>query len=211
MYIVGGYAEENPGDGGSTTTSVLKFDIEHGSWSVVAPMPEERGKFAACVHESDIYLFGGHNTWCRPESVLKYSTEADEWSILAHMSESESGHSAVELGGLMYIVGAGNHAASCLRYDPASGLWSTLASLNASCYNGTSFALNGYIYAVGGESTELESKVQRYDVISDTWTEVADMLEGRYLSCAVTIKSAEITEERELFDSLIAKTAMQDP
>jgi hypothetical protein len=47
--------------------------------------------------------------------------------------------------------------------------------------------------------------VERYDAGTDTWTTVADMLEGRSLFRAVTIPSAGLAEEQNLFDALIAK------
>jgi hypothetical protein len=44
-------------------------------------------------------------------------------------------------------------------------------------------------------------------VATDTWTAMADMLEGRYASGTVTIGSSGPGEEQDLFDSLIAKIA----
>jgi hypothetical protein len=53
----------------------------------------------------------------------------------------------------------------------------------------------------GGESDLSE----RYDVITDTWTFVADLLEGRVNFCTVTIGCVDPAEEQDLFDSLVAK------
>jgi hypothetical protein len=47
--------------------------------------------------------------------------------------------------------------------------------------------------------------VERYDAGTDTWTAVADMLEGRRHCGAVTIPAARHAEEQNLFDALIAK------
>jgi hypothetical protein len=49
------------------------------------------------------------------------------------------------------------------------------------------------------------SSAERYDVASNTWTEVADLLEERYGSGAVVIGSTGPVEEQDLFDSLITK------
>jgi hypothetical protein len=124
------------------------------------------------------------------------------------MPDAEYGHSAIELGGIIYIVGAGEDSYGLLRYDPVSGAWSTLAPLIQGCYKGASFVLGGCLYAAGGEGTE--SKVQRYDVIANTWTEVAGMLDGRCETGAVTIRSTNPAREQDLFDSLIAKAARRD-
>jgi hypothetical protein len=51
--------------------------------------------------------------------------------------------------------------------------------------------------------------VERYDIATNTWTAVADMLEDRCSSCAVCIESEGPTEEQDLFDSLITKASTQ--
>jgi hypothetical protein len=65
--------------------------------------------------------------------------------------------------------------------------------------------VGGCLYAAGGQGGS--ESVERYDVASDTWTAVADMLEGRRLFGAVTTGSAGPVEEQDLFDSLIAKAS----
>jgi hypothetical protein len=49
--------------------------------------------------------------------------------------------------------------------------------------------------------------VERYDVASNTWVVVPNMLEGRRFFSAVTIGSAGQAEEQDLFDSLIVKAS----
>jgi hypothetical protein len=55
------------------------------------------------------------------------------------------------------------------------------------------------------------SSVERYDVATDTWTAVADTLEERYVFGAVTIGSAGLAEEQDLFDSLIGRAMSWQP
>jgi hypothetical protein len=184
MYVLGGFSGVDPMIG--VTASVLRLDTLQGIWNAVAPMPEPRFYFAACVVGSDIYVFGGKNAIGRVQgSFFRYDTETDEWITLAPMPSVASRHTAIELGGLIYLVGTGEYYGGLMRYDPALGVWSTLARLTHSCRNGTSFVLGGCIYAAGGKSEE--STVQRYDVTTNTWTEVADMLEGRSHFGAVTM------------------------
>jgi hypothetical protein len=51
--------------------------------------------------------------------------------------------------------------------------------------------------------------MERYDVTSDTWRAVADMLQARHYFGAVTIGSAGPAEVQDLFDSLIAKASSE--
>jgi hypothetical protein len=211
MYVLGGALREMHGP--TVTTSVRKYDSVQGTWSEVAPMPEPRCDFAACAVGKDIYVFGGceiqNNLSSEDNSLFKYDTETDKWSTLTPMPEEQHGHSAIELNGVIYIVGAGYSGMELLCFDPASGVWSSLAPLLHECYHGASFVQGGCLYAAGGEIGN--SNVERYDLVSDTWTKVADMLEGRDHFCAVTIRSVGPAVEQDLFDLLIAKACKRCP
>jgi hypothetical protein len=203
MYVLGGVND------GAVSASVHKFDSMQGTWSQVAPMPAVRYGHAACSIGSDIYVFGGADGGDRAEaSVFKFDTEANEWSTMALMPHACSWHSASVLSGLVYIVGAGgiNHGRGVLRFDPASAVWSTLAPTLASREDGASFVVGGCLHAAGGHDDQ-RSRLERYDVASDTWRAMADMLEGRAIFGAVTIGSSGPAEEQDLFDSLIAKAS----
>jgi hypothetical protein len=213
MYVLGGERERN---GVAVTTGVHKYDSVQNSWSEVAPMLGPRYNFAACVVGNHIYVIGG----CRrlnsnlenmpsseQQSLFKYDTETDEWSTLPPMPEKEHGISAIELDGFIYIVGAGD-GFRMLRFDPASGAWSSLSELRNFRYHCASFVLGGYLYAAGGAADDFGAfSVERYDVAANTWTKVADMLEGRDHFCAVTVGPAGPAEEQDLFDVLIAKAS----
>jgi hypothetical protein len=208
MYVLGGYTGADLAL--HMTASVLKFDSVQAIWSVVAPMPQPRCDFAACVVGSDIYVIGGvDEVDVRQGSVFRYDSENNEWSTLASIPGVGSGHSAIELSGLVYTAGAGCSTVGFLRYDPASEVWSTLASLMHGCYHGAFFVLAGCLYVAGGDGTE--SHVQRYDVTADAWTEEVDMLEERCHFRAVTIGAVGAAEEQDLFDSLIAQAARRNP
>jgi hypothetical protein len=207
MYVLGGERVMN--QIAFATTSVCKYDTVQGIWSEVAPMPEPRCDFSACVIGKYTYVFGGCNVRndmsSEQQSLFKYDTETDEWSTLAPMPEKEHGHSAIELNGLIYIVGAGDNGYKLLCFDPASGVWSSLARLLQERYHGASFVLGDYLYAAGGDMNG--SNVECYDVVAITWTVVPDMLERRHFFGAVTVESAGPAVEQDLFDALIAKAS----
>lgn len=63
----------------------------------------------------------------------------------------------------------------------------------------------GYLYATGGAI--FPESVKRFEVASETWIEMGILLEIRRSSGAGTIESASPPQEKDLFDSLIARTA----
>jgi hypothetical protein len=200
MYVLGGFT-----DGEISEADVFKFDSMQGTWSEVAPAPQYIYASAAVAVGTDIYVFGGADEAGNDaDFVMKYDTVADEWSILAPMPEDFSCHSASICNGLVYIAGAGYDGQGVLQFDPASGVWSTLSpALSERCY-GATFVLGGVLHVAGGELTG-SSRAERYDPDTDTWTEVANMLEKRSSFGALTIGSEEPAEEQGLFDFLIDK------
>jgi hypothetical protein len=121
------------------------------------------------------------------------------------MPRAEYVNSACVLGGMMYIVGAGNAGHALLRFDPAVDAWSTLASSLDSYWRGASFVLGSCLYAAEG------STVERYDAATDTWTTVADLREGRRCDFrAVTIGHVGLADEPDFFESLIIKAIRRD-
>jgi kelch-like protein 38 len=198
IYVLGGFGDDVANDdnvGVPIATAVFKFDSALGTWIKVAPMVAPRSDFAACAVGKDLYVFGGFDDFRlgKSNTVSKYDTVANEWSILAPMPGAHSYHSASVLDGLVYIV-AGGH--DVLQFDPTSGVWSTLAPTSVNRFYGVSFVIGDHLYAAGGQH---EVSVERYDLATNTWTAVADMLEARAFSCPVTMES----EEQNLFDTLI--------
>jgi hypothetical protein len=99
-----------------------------------------------------------------------------------------------------------------MRYDPASGVWSTLASTSKSRNDRSSFVLDGCLYSAGGANAAGFCG-ELYDVVSDTWAAVSNMLEERTAGFgAVTIEPAApaAAGEQDFFDSLIAKATASE-
>jgi hypothetical protein len=204
IYVLGG--ETNDG----VTASVLKLESAQGSWSEVAPMPAPRGGFAYCAYTSDIYVFGGYNDGGEDQtSVFKFDTEAGEWSTQAPMPTECAFNTASQIGGQVYITGAGEGWREVLRFDIATSAWSNLASTSMSSRFGVSFVLADCLHATGGRDARRCASVEHYDATNNTWTPVANMLEGRRFFRAVCIESESSTEEQDLFDSLIARAFTQ--
>jgi hypothetical protein len=205
IYVLGGHASI----GSPALASVLKFDSTLGTWCQVAPMPEPRRLHAASAIGSDIYVFGGSFRFEDQTSVFKYETVTNTWSTLAPMAIPCSSHSvSVHDGDQVCVVGAGDYGEDVLRFDTASGVWSTLGSTSNEKCGSATFVVGGCLHVAGGDSAS-STVVERYNVATDTWMAVANMLEGRAGFCAVTIGSGDKAEEQDLFDSLIAKAARE--
>jgi hypothetical protein len=205
MYVLGGIEKNEEGEE-ETVNSVLKFDCRTQIWSEVAPMPEERDSAGACVLGSGIYIFGGRNENEDPTSTIyHFSTETNEWATLAPMPESNALHSISTLDGLIYLLGGmdgdGNSIRSVHRFDPAANTWSAMAPMSVARITLGSFVMGGSIYAVGSRGNRLSS-MERYSVVSDSWSEVLGVEMGKARS---NFGALVVRLEVDLFDSLIVK------
>jgi hypothetical protein len=170
------------------------------------PMPEVCDSPAACAVGTHIYVFGNS------ESVFKYDTVAKEWSILAPMPCASLNHSAAVVGDLVYIVGAGYSECEVLRFDLKSKKWDAVATTLLERKCGSALVLGGCLHALGGPRGDyFLEEMERYDNVSNTWTVVAESIEGRSAFGAVTINKplgpAEERYQHDLFDMLIVKSA----
>jgi hypothetical protein len=196
MYVVGGNFDVN-----TNRRSILKFESTLGTWIELTRTPFAYDSFAVCVIGCDIYVFGGENAAGEMQSdVFKYDTVADSWDFLTPMPSRSSQHCASVLDGLVYILGV-DEGHGVLRFDPLSNSFISLAPTSVKRKEGVSFVLGGCMYGAGGEGQSLS--VERYNVSTDTWTAMVDMLEGRDCFATVTIGY----EEQDLFDTLIAKAS----
>jgi hypothetical protein len=193
MYVLGGDV-----DGNTDRRSILKFESTLGTWIELTRAPFAREYFAVCVIGCDIYVFGGENAASEMQSDV--DTVADSWDFLTPMPSRSSQYCASVLDGLVYILGA-DDGHGVLRFDPSSNSLISLAPTLVYRKEGVSFVLGGCMYTAGGEGQSLS--VARYNVATDTWTAMVDMLEGRDCFATVTIGY----EEQDLFDTLIAKAS----
>jgi N-acetylneuraminic acid mutarotase len=158
VFVVGGY-----GPGRSRLTTL--FALSGGSWTRLAPMPEQRAAGGAAVVNGKLYVVGGvasstidrsRQTGRLAKSTLVYDIARNRWSTRAGPTPRE--HLGVTaLGGRIYAVGgrtAGfdTNLALVEVYNPQSGKWRRLPRLPGK-RGGTGIAGVGrWLVSVGGEA-----------------------------------------------------------
>jgi non-specific serine/threonine protein kinase len=87
----------------------------------------------------------------------------------------------------------GQATASLIAYDTTSGEWSTdLAPLPTAREHLVGGVVDGHFYAISGRNvsiTAVTARVDRYDPVTDGWTEVAAVPTGRGGLAAATVDS----------------------
>lgn len=104
LYAIGGRDSEL----GREYAETDAFDFATGRWETgLAPIPTERGGFAAAVLGDEILVIGGEDANGAHREVEAYDVRRDRWRTLDPMPTARHGIQAVVCGGAVYVAAGG--------------------------------------------------------------------------------------------------------
>jgi len=108
-----------------------------------------------------------------------------EWEIVSNMPNPRHGLSAVELNGLIYLIGGQESQGAGMvesmsvvtAYNPTTNQWVTdIAPLNHPRAYGFAATHNGFIYVIGGRTGLLPvSAIERYNPDTNQWAVIGNL------------------------------------
>ena len=193
IYAIGGSEKI----GGTLTTTLSKVEMYNPStdiWSTKAAMPTARVLFAAVEVDGMIYSIGGVVftggvvTGILP-TVEMYNPAVNGWSVKAFMPTPNADFAAVEVDGMIYVIGGGLVPHTIVgKYNPSTDTWSTKASMPTGRQGLAAVVVDGMIYAIGGnDGTNIFSTVEMYNPSTDIWSTRASMSTARRCLAAVAV------------------------
>ena len=171
------------------------------SWTKLAPVPAVfggvEGLSVAQVGGNIIAALGLDRGVGDTATVRIYDIAGDSWSFGANAPGRSSEGAGIAHGGLFYTLGGRSFGprADIWSYDPDSDTWNATLTSMSQPRAGLGVAVVGNaIYAIGGRvatggpcSGGGLSSVERYDIDTDTWTNVAPLLSPRSDLAAATV------------------------
>jgi len=170
-------------------------DILH-FWETEGSLQTARYGFGFTDYNGKIYTFAGYNGDIVPNYGYLYSTEIYDpatgtWTYGNDIPVKKDGHVAVELGGLIYVIGGyeqqqdtgeGEYFDHNHVYNPSNGNWQGQKEgmlTERVALAGTSYG--GKIYVFGGsrENGVYLRSAEVYNPSTDAWTRLPDMKYGR--------------------------------
>jgi hypothetical protein len=153
----------------------------NGDWTQAANIPEAMfGSGVQCPEQPDsFYLVGGVTTFGDTDAVYRYDAAPDggSWAELASMPQPMRGQAVACYQGKIYVAGGwySNTIYDTLYiYDIAMDTWSQRADLPNIVWSASMGAWDGKLYLAGGtrggNPWPPVSRVDVYDIASDTWT-----------------------------------------
>ncbi len=182
--------------GGRGVKPVDILNPETQSWTQGPESPLEIHHFQPVAVGKEVYLMGAMTGGWPGEDPLPnayiYDTEEGSWRTGPEIPEDRrrGGAGAVMHDGSIYLVCGiidghrGGHVAWLDRYDLKTGEWTKLKDAPRARDHFQAVVHDGKIYAAAGRRTtatedmftHTETKVDVYDIATDTWTTLSDTL-----------------------------------
>ncbi len=162
----------------------------------IAPAPASRYLHNCCAYKGKIYLFGGHDGGAIKKEVYEYDPVTNSWRHFTNMRETLYGYRVVCVDDSAYVISghfSPTNSPHVRSFHFPSHQWKELTYIPYPVYdpaiaywNGKIYLLSGYDHN-GGQAANF-SKLQIYDITSNTWTFGADVPLNAYHGEAVSYK-----------------------
>jgi N-acetylneuraminic acid mutarotase len=83
------------------------YDPITDSWSILEPMPSERGDLASSAINDTIYVFGGEQPSGTFDNNEDYDIVTNEWTLGSSMPTARHGLAAVAIDDKIFVIGGG--------------------------------------------------------------------------------------------------------
>lgn len=193
LVVLGGW--QPVGDDLNATVSDRVFALRSKEWVDLQPLPHPRAAGAATVVDDHIVVVGGqaHNVLIADTDV--YYGPDEGWRDGADLPTPREKLAAASDGRYVYAVGgreltSASNRRSMERYDPMADEWVEMARMPTARGSIDGDVVDGRLVIVGGETpTGVLSRVEAYDIASDTWSAFPPLSVPRHGPGVATIGS----------------------
>ena len=198
IYTIGG------GKGRATALwTVEEYDPQTDSWTEKRDMPTARLQLSTSTVNGRIYAIGG---WTNSpvSNVEEYDPGTDTWIKKSSMPTARYALSTSVVDGRIYAIGGiigeppvDKVASTVEEYDPLTDTWTDKSNMLIAKYAHGASVVGDGIYIIGGGELEGQVEiplrsVERYDPMTDTWINVADLPEARWVQTSAVALNGKI-------------------
>ena len=182
------------------TKNVNQLNATNFSYvKALSPMIDSRRFFQTVCLKGEVYVFGGIG--CNENvirSVLKYSPATNAWIKVADMLDGRHFYSGCAFMDEIFIFGGCEGTlwhleaySSCLQFDTKGYKWKEVAEMNEARIDAACVVFEERILISGGWDISLNrlNTVESYDVLSNTCTQMPNMIERRRGHRLIVVKN----------------------
>ncbi|GAM20393.1 hypothetical protein SAMD00019534_035680 [Acytostelium subglobosum LB1] len=178
IYSIGGSLHE------FDKYAVEKYDFQEDQWLPMCPLHQMDNDFTSTYDgRNSIYNFGGS---LAPTKITRYDINEDRWETIE--TEIPGGgrylHASVyDNNNFIYLLSGFPRSTALLRFNLVTKQFNKLATMKSLWKQAAVYDQHSNkIYAIGGCNMSGESvcSVDRYDVETDSWQEMAPLQTGAY-------------------------------
>jgi hypothetical protein len=176
FYAIGGEAT-----GGNRNIPIEEYDPETNEWTDRTPLATGVSNTGAARVGDFVFVPGGYTGTEASDDLQVFDPLGNSVSTGAPMPTGNYAHAVVARGQFVHVVGGsatGVAGTTHFVYSLASGTWSSKAPTPIALQYPGAASDGVYVYLFGGNTTNL-ANAYRYDPDGNSWTPVADLLEGR--------------------------------
>ena len=154
-----------------------------GTWQTLAPMPTARQELATAALNGKIYAIGGYDSSGTPTNIVEvYDPTTNTWTSANPIPRALHHNSAAVAAGKLYSFGG--PSTQVFVYNELNDSWSAVASMlffhaltpAVGVFNDKIYVAGG---ANGGGGNSMQNQVEVYDPVTNIWTPLQPMRDGR--------------------------------
>jgi len=163
------------------------FSLDEITWTVGTNMPTARYSGATGTYGGEVFVAMGRSSDAAPYNtavVEAYNYTSNTWRtdcLAGPTARRMVAFGAMYQDSLLFVVAGrdANSASTGLTeiYHMSSNTWTSGHQCVARWAHGGA-VLDGYVYVFGSSGTPANTSAQRYNIATDTWTSIADMVSG---------------------------------
>jgi Kelch motif/Galactose oxidase, central domain len=181
------------------TTGFYRYDPVADAWTTLAPLPaglqDARAAYAANVNK--IYVFGGIDAGFNVLNTnYVYDIATDSWTTGAAMPAARFFPAVAyySANGKIYVIGGLDasflEASQTWEYDPVADTWDTSrADIPVAMGGSATSIVDQNIYLAGSFGAGATTLHYRYDILADSWTQMADLPAPVYEAAGAAVGS----------------------
>jgi hypothetical protein len=168
IYVAGGMF----GEAGTRLDRVQVFDPREAVWTTLPSLPEPVRAAAGVARGREFWVIGGTTPSGGGRQVFVYEADARRWRDGPPLPRILYNHSAVEVGGRIYVLGGYDTQGAELRtvYVLEDGRWRPTTHLPRPVHAFGAVVFRGEIWVIGGRRGERQLReVWIFDPKTESW------------------------------------------